>query len=101
VGVAFTLFYEIGFSFLVWNRLWRPVMLFLGAMLHLGITITMGLGSFQIVMMVALIAFVKPDSARWFADTLLGRTRAEPKKPEFFREVAEPNRPAHSRLRSA
>ncbi len=100
VGVAFTLFYEIGFTFLVWNRLWRPVMLCMGAMLHLGITITMGLGSFQITMMVALIAFVKPESARWFVDTLLGRTKAEPKKPEFFREIAEPNRPAHARLRS-
>ncbi len=89
LGVAFTIFYEVGFTFLVWNRLWRPVMLFLGAMLHIGISLSMGLGSFQVTMMVALIAFVKPESARWFVDTILRRTAAQPKKAEFFREGIE------------
>jgi hypothetical protein len=99
-GVAYTLFYEIGFTFLVWHRMWRPIMLFLGMVMHIGITLTMGLGSFQVTMMVALIAFVKPESARWFVDVLLRRPQTQPNKVEMP-EPAESPRRDRSRVRSA
>ena len=69
-GVLFTLAYEIGFSFLVWNRTLRPLVLAGGLLLHLGIGLLMGLGPFSAAMATCLLAFIEPVhcggfSMRW------------------------------------
>ena len=47
--VWFTLFFEISFVFLIWHRLWRPLILCLAILLHVGIGVFMGLDAFGAV----------------------------------------------------
>jgi len=61
-GVAFTLFTEIGFSFLVWTRM-RPVMVTCAILLHLGIALNMGLIVFSLFMFALLLGAWMPGSA--------------------------------------
>lgn len=72
-AVAVTLAYEIGFAFLIWNRTLRPLVLFLGFLLHAGIGLVMGLGLFSTVMLIGCAAFLNPESLRWFWRTLLNK----------------------------
>jgi hypothetical protein len=69
-GVAFTLFTEIGFPFLVWNRKMRWFMITLAVMLHTGIALVMGLRTFSLLMYTMLIAFVPQDSVDRFRSWL-------------------------------
>lgn len=71
--VAFTLFLEIGFPFLIWTRFWQPIMLFLAVVVHGGIGVIMGLGSFQVAMLTGCASFISPEGWRWFLSTILGR----------------------------
>jgi len=77
-GTAFTLFFEIVFAFLIWNRWWRPILLFMAVMLHGAITLFMGLGSFGVAMLTGCMSFVPPDKMKWFlhvvANWLAGKT---------------------------
>jgi len=61
-SVAFTLFTEIGFPFLVWNRKLRWLMITLGVFLHTGIAMVMGLRTFSLLMMTMLCAFVPQET---------------------------------------
>lgn len=61
-GVVFTLFTEIGFPFLVWNRKMRWFMITLAVMLHTGIALVMGLRTFSLLMYTMLIAFVPQEA---------------------------------------
>jgi hypothetical protein len=70
VGVAMTIGFEIGFAFLIWNRTLRPIVLFVGVVMHLGIGMFMGLGSFQVAMLAGCLAFVSPASLRWLLEVL-------------------------------
>jgi hypothetical protein len=76
-GVVLTLFVEVGFAFLIWNRHWRPVLLFLAAILHAGIGIFMGMVPFQAVMLIGDLSFVAPASLRRFADGWRGAPRLD------------------------
>lgn len=67
-GVVLTLFVEVSFAFLIWNRHWRPVLLFLAAVLHGGIGILMGMGAFQAVMLIGDLSFLAPESIRQVVD---------------------------------
>jgi hypothetical protein len=69
-GVWFTWGLEIAFPFLVWTRL-RPLVLWLGVLLHAGIGVLMGLNLFELLMMVMLVAFMPPGVIR---DRLRGGT---------------------------
>jgi hypothetical protein len=62
VGVAYTLFTEIGFPFLVWNRKMRWFMITLAVLLHTGIALVMGLRTFSLLMYTMLIAFVPQEN---------------------------------------
>jgi hypothetical protein len=63
-GVAYTLFVEIGFAFLVWDRRTRWLMLSGSVLLHGGIGLCMGLTTFSLMMMVLVLSFVLPVQAR-------------------------------------
>lgn len=69
--VAFTLFLEIGFPFLIWTQFWRPILLIFAVFLHGGIGFIMGLGSFQVAMLTGCASFISPEGWRWFLSTLL------------------------------
>jgi hypothetical protein len=61
---AFTLFVEIGFPFLVWNRTLRWPMIVAALLLHLGIALFMGLFLFGLSMMPLVLSFVPPEEVR-------------------------------------
>jgi hypothetical protein len=68
-GAAFTLAFEIGFIFLVWNRWTRWVMIASAVALHTGIAFFMGLTTFSLIMIAAVFSFTPPDAVervlRW------------------------------------
>ena len=72
LSVAATLIFEIGFAFLIWKQLLRPIMLAGAVFLHLGIAVSMGLIGFGAIMMTGCIAFVAPESIRWVVQVLSG-----------------------------
>jgi biotin transporter BioY len=41
-------------------RLWRPIVLSAALLMHLGITVSMGLGAFSAAMLTGCLAFVPP-----------------------------------------
>jgi hypothetical protein len=60
-GVLFTLFFEISFAYLIWNR-WTRVPMMIGAvMLHTGIAFFMGLTTFSLIMLASVAAFTPPE----------------------------------------
>jgi hypothetical protein len=64
-GVLFTLFVELGFPFLVWNRRLRPFMIMGSVMLHIGIGLIMGLTTFSLLMLTMVISFIPGATTRW------------------------------------
>lgn len=57
VASGLTLFYEIAFPFLIWQRSWRRPLLILGVLLHGSIGSLMGLGAFSAVMITGCLSF--------------------------------------------
>lgn len=76
LSVAATLVFEIGFAFLIWNRLLRPLLLVGAVALHLGIASLMGLIGFGVIMITGCLSFVAPTSIRWVL-----RVLREPPEP--------------------
>lgn len=70
LGVWFTWGLEITFPFLVWTRL-RPIMVWMGVLLHAGIGVLMGLNLFELLMMTMLLAYLPAGVIR---DRLRGGT---------------------------
>jgi vitamin K-dependent gamma-carboxylase-like protein len=64
VGVVGTLFLELGFSFLVWNRHTRWLMVCGAVLFHTLIALLMGLVTFSLMMLVLVLAFVPPEAVR-------------------------------------
>jgi hypothetical protein len=64
-GCYFTLFFEIGYAFLIW--LPRTRWLYLGAaiLLHGGIGMFMGLKTFAMLMLVLNMSFLRPEEVHW------------------------------------
>jgi hypothetical protein len=74
-----TLAVELSIGVLVWNRRLRPYVLLAGVGLHLSIELTMRIGFFSWIMLVAYLAFVPPEQAELViqrARELGGRARA-------------------------
>jgi hypothetical protein len=86
-GSVFTLFVELGFPFLVWNRRWRWWMVSGSVLLHTGIGVCMGLLTFSLFMLCLVMAFIPPEAVR----ELLDRTAAAWRRSA---EVEAPPRPA-------
>jgi hypothetical protein len=59
-----TLAVELMVGILVWNRSARPLVLALGASLHIGIDLTLRIGFFSLTVLTAYIAFLSPATAR-------------------------------------
>jgi hypothetical protein len=77
-GTLFTIAFEIGFVFLVWSRLLRPLVLGAALFMHGGIALSMGLWSFSAAMLTGCLAFVPPGSLRWLLSELLPPRRWSP-----------------------
>jgi Vitamin K-dependent gamma-carboxylase len=74
-SVAFTLFTEVCFTFLVWNKRWRPIMVACSVLMHVGIGVIMGLVVFSLFMLTMVLAFVPPDQMRIFVESLVDSMR--------------------------
>ncbi len=61
-GTLFTLAFEIGFTFLIWQPRTRWVMILMAVILHGGIGLFMGLKTFSMMMLVLVLSFVAPDA---------------------------------------
>ena len=55
-----TVFWEVFYCVLVWNRLARPVVLLLAVLVHGGIALSMGMMTFGLVMLIGNMAFLSP-----------------------------------------
>jgi hypothetical protein len=63
-GSYFTLAFEIGFGFLVWNPRLRPTMVIAAVLLHIGIALCMGLVTFSLMMLTAVLVFIPAAAVR-------------------------------------
>jgi hypothetical protein len=62
----FTLFFEIGYAFLIWRPATRWLLLSMAIVLHGMIGLFMGLKTFSLMMLVMNMAFLRPEEVRWF-----------------------------------
>ena len=89
--VVFTFVMELGLPILIWTRL-RPVYLVLGCFFHFGISLSMGLNMFGLLMMTLLLSFVPGrairNQLRGAPDSPRGTLDYDPKKEEHLRVVA-------------
>ncbi len=68
-----TVFWELSYCFLIWPRLTRPWMLAIAVGMHAFIGLCMGLLTFALVMLIANIAFLYPQTVRKVLDPLARR----------------------------
>jgi hypothetical protein len=59
-----TVYWEVYYPVLIWPRATRPWMLLIAIPLHLGIALFMGMMTFGLVMLIANLAFVRPETTR-------------------------------------
>jgi hypothetical protein len=75
-GNVHTLFVELCFPFLVWNRRTRWIMLMAATFLHAGIALFMGLTIFQIFMLIFLLTFYPSEIMHKLIDAIRDTFRA-------------------------
>ena len=68
-----TVFWEISYCFLIWNRYTRPLVLWMAFFVHGGIAAAMGLMTFGLAMIIANAAFLSPSTVRRWVDPLAAR----------------------------
>jgi hypothetical protein len=68
-----TVFWELSYCFLVWNRFARPWVLLTAVGVHGGIALALGMATFGLVMLIGNLAFVSPATVRRFVDPLASR----------------------------
>lgn len=68
-----TVFWELSYCFLVWNRLSRPIVLWLAVAIHGGIALFVGMITFGAAMIIANMAFLRPSTVRRWVDPLAAR----------------------------
>ena len=73
-GSYFTLVFEVGFAFLVWNPRLRWTMVLSAVVMHMGIALCMGLVTFSLMMLTLVLAFVPSSAVREFLWRLGGKT---------------------------
>lgn len=69
-----TVFWELFYCALIWNRFTRPLMLWLAVFIHGGIALFMGMITFGTAMLIANLAFISPATVRRWVDPLAERT---------------------------
>ena len=70
-----TIAWEIFFIVLVWNPKFRPLMLFMGVLMHVGIGAFLGMWTFGLIMAFAYLAFSDPDLWRHRMTSFVRRLR--------------------------
>jgi hypothetical protein len=73
-GSYFTLVFEVGFAFLVWNPRLRWTMVLAAVLMHMGIALCMGLVTFSLMMLTLVLAFVPSSAVRELLWRLGGKT---------------------------
>jgi hypothetical protein len=68
-----TVFWEMYYCALVWNRFTRPIALWLAVLIHGGIALFMGMITFGVAMIIANLAFVRPETVRRWFDPVANR----------------------------
>ncbi len=68
-----TVFWELYYCCLVWNRFTRPIVLWMAMLIHGGIAIFMGMITFGLAMIIANLAFLKPETVRRWVDPVANR----------------------------
>ena len=68
-----TVYWELTYAFLVWNRFARPWVLLLAVAVHGGIAIALGMATFGLVMIIGNLAFLSPAFVRRWVDPVAGR----------------------------
>ena len=68
-----TVFWELYYCCLVWNRFTRPIVLWIAMAIHGGIALFMGMLTFGGAMMIANLAFLRPSTVRRWFDPLANR----------------------------
>jgi hypothetical protein len=82
LGGYFTLFFEIGYPFLIWRPRVRWVLLAMALVLHGGIGFFMGLQTFSLMMLTMNMAFLPPELVRHWLSRLRRRPASQvPKTP--------------------
>ena len=64
LGNLFTLWMELTFIFLIWDKRWRWLLVTGSVLMHVGIGLLMGLTTFSIAMLIMLAGFMSPESVR-------------------------------------
>ena len=72
-----TVFWELFYAALIWNRYSRPWMLLGAVASHGGIAIGLGMITFGLVMLIGNMAFLSPGLVRAIFDPVFGREKAE------------------------
>ena len=68
-----TVFWELFYCFLVWNRFTRPLMLGMALLIHGGIALYMGMITFGLIMIFANMAFISPTTIQAWVDPITRR----------------------------
>lgn len=71
-----TIVWEVFFCALIWNRTLRPLMLFIGVCIHLGIGAFLGMWTFGLIMIVPYLSFVSDKRLRAFITWPSSKRRA-------------------------
>jgi hypothetical protein len=82
-----TVFWELTYAFLVWNRFTRPWVLLMAVLIHGGIALALGMATFGLVMLIGNVAFIPPATIRRWVDPItkalfgwLPRLKSEPEQ---------------------
>ncbi len=67
-----TIFWELFYCCLIWNRFTRPLTLWMAVAIHAGIALCMGMITFGLAMIFANLSFLKPATVRAWVDPLAG-----------------------------
>jgi len=67
-----TVFWELFYCCLIWNRFSRPLVLWMAVAVHGGIAIVMGMITFGLAMIIANLAFLTPATVRRWVDPIAG-----------------------------
>ena len=84
-----TVFWEVSYCVLIWNRHTRPLMQALAIPVHLGIAVCFGMLTFGLAMLVANVAFVRPELIR----RLLRVLTHEPPRSQLHRPLTRLHQP--------
>lgn len=68
-----TIFWELFYCCLAWNRFTRPVVLWIAVTVHGGIALFMGMITFGLAMIIANLSFLRPETVRRWADPVANR----------------------------